>query len=70
MVESKPVSIWDQYPTKCTLCDTLMPLKVCKSAAGYYLGYFCPKDGPYSRETHYWATEAEAKDALERWLNG
>ena len=44
---------------------TQLPLKVCQSAAGYYLGYNCPVCGPYSRETGYFETEAEANKAME-----
>ena len=45
-------------------------LKVMKSAAGYYLGTSYTSDdmpwqAPYSRESGYWATEEEAKKALD-----
>lgn len=43
-----------------------LPLKVLRSAAGYYLGTQDPEDGsPYSRESvEYWPTEAAAAEAL------
>lgn len=41
-----------------------LTLKVCMSAAGYYLGYECPHCGPYSRETGYWKTRDAAEKAL------
>lgn len=42
-----------------------LPLKVLRSAAGYYLGTFDDEEGPISRESaEYWATEAEAEAAL------
>lgn len=49
-----------------TTCDCLqeLELEVLGSAAGYYLGYFCPNCGPYSRETGYYANRADAKAEL------
>lgn len=38
--------------TTCT-CGRDLPLKVCQSGAGFYLGYYCPNCGPYSRESDY-----------------
>jgi len=49
----------------CSECGETLVLKVCKSNAGYYLGYWCTRDGPESRETGYFDTEAEAKEALK-----
>jgi hypothetical protein len=49
--------------TTCT-CGEHLDLSVCRSQAGYYLGYFCLNCGPYSRETGYWDTEEEARQAL------
>lgn len=43
-----------------------LELQVCKSNAGWYLGYWCPKCGPYSRESGYFPTEAAATAALEK----
>ena len=41
-----------------------LPLKVLKSAAGFYLGTY-DEEGPYSRESEeYWRTEKEALAAL------
>jgi hypothetical protein len=37
----------------CEDCGTHLSLQVCKSNAGYYLGYYCDCCGPYSRETGY-----------------
>lgn len=39
-------------------------LQVCSSAAGFYLGYICPKCGPISRETGYFKSWAKANAAL------
>lgn len=38
---------------------------VCRSGAGYYIGYWCDQCGPYSRESlDYYKTEEDAEDAL------
>jgi hypothetical protein len=47
-----------------------LPLQVCESAAGFYLGTM-DEDEPYSRESaEYWRTREEANAALQspsRW---
>lgn len=43
---------------------TKLELKICRSAAGHYLGYFCPQCGPYSRETGYFNSHQDAERAL------
>lgn len=50
--------------TICLECGTDLELKVLSSAAGYYLGFLCPKHGPYSRESGYFVDEDAAKWAL------
>lgn len=35
-------------------CGKKLEFKVLQSAAGYYIGTFCPNCGPYSRETDYY----------------
>ena len=52
----------------CADCGTKMPLQVCESAAGYYLGYWCDECGPRSRETGYFRTYEEANTELAEWL--
>jgi hypothetical protein len=49
-------------------CGTLLPLRVYHSAAGYYIGYWCPNCGPYGRESEYFITEALAKAYLHDLL--
>jgi hypothetical protein len=49
---------------KCSDCKTDLPLKVLKSAAGYYVGRFCPMCGPYSRESGYHKTNESAQEEL------
>jgi hypothetical protein len=44
-----------------------LPLQVCESAAGFYIGTVHPQDGPYSRESQeYFPTRKGAEQALER----
>lgn len=56
--------------TKCMDCQTVLKLSVLRSGAGYYLGYFCPKCGPYSRESGYYPNKEAAEKALESGLFG
>ena len=48
---------------KCSTCGEEMPLKVCQSAAGWYVGRWC-SCGPHSRESGYFPTEEAAGIAL------
>jgi hypothetical protein len=42
-----------------------LPLEVCKSAAGFYLGTLDENGAPFSRESkQYWPTRREAERAL------
>lgn len=47
-------------------CDRKLYPQPCKSAAGFYAGYTCPEDGPYTRLTGYFSTHEEAQDEVER----
>jgi hypothetical protein len=51
----------------CTECSAELPLGVCKSPAGYFIGYWCNSCGPAGRETGYFGTDREANDALESY---
>ena len=52
-------------PTKiCHECSTELAIDIQKSAAGYYVGFFCPTCGPYSRESGYYRSYEEAEAAL------
>ncbi len=53
---------------KC-ICGKHLSLKVCQSAAGYYLGYFCDECGPYSRETGYFRNYIDAQRLLDDYRN-
>lgn len=50
-------------PSTCTRCKTKLRLEVLKSGGGFYLGTQCGC-GPYSRESRYFPTRAEAEAAL------
>ena len=50
--------------TICHECSTELAIDIQKSAAGYYVGFFCPTCGPYSRESGYYRTYEEAEKAL------
>jgi len=52
--------------TTCTDCKETLHLEVLSSAAGHYLGYSCNCCGPYSRESGYYSTEAEAQEMLKQ----
>ena len=45
--------------------DSAHPLKVCRSAAGWYIGAWDPLEGPISRDSvEYYRTEVAALAAL------
>lgn len=51
---------------KCVDCGRDLPVEVQHSAAGYYIGQWCPVDGPYSRlSQEYYSTFMLAQDALD-----
>lgn len=49
-------------------CGTELLLQIHRSNGGHYLGYFCPKCGPYSRETGYYRNYVEAETALSNYV--
>jgi hypothetical protein len=60
-------------PVICPTCGVRLVMEVLKSAAGYYIGFFCysmPKGneefcyGPYSRESGYYRSSEEAEKAM------
>lgn len=46
-------------------CGEILKLRVLESAAGYYIGTFCPNCGPNTRDSGYYGTKKEAKQALD-----
>jgi len=52
-------------PTNCEDCGRELPIEVQHSAAGYYIGQWCPVDGPYSRiSQEYFKSYELAAEAL------
>lgn len=47
--------------TTCIDCKRVLKLKVCHSAAGYYIGYCCDTCGPWSRVSGYMTKEGAEK---------
>ena len=47
--------------TNCHECGTELTIDVQKSAAGYYIGFWCPSCGPYSRERGYSRNRQQAQ---------
>ena len=56
--------------TACMECGTTLDIQVLCSAAGYYIGFFCPNCGPYSRESGYYDSREEAEKALNSGFYG
>ena len=54
--------------TICIECGTELNIEVLVSAAGYYIGFFCPQCGPYSRESGYYRSREEAEKSLSMSL--
>lgn len=52
--------------TICHECGTELSIGVQKSAAGYYVGFWCDRCGPYSRESGYYRSHEDAETALNR----
>lgn len=46
-------------------CGKKLEFQVLQSGAGYYIGTFCDRCGPYSRESHYYRTREDAEKALQ-----
>lgn len=62
-------------PPKCSFCEERglepadIPVKVCRSAAGWYVGQFCPNCGPIERlSLGYFDTELGAKLAVPMYV--
>lgn len=51
--------------TVCIDCGTELNVRVLSSSAGYYIGFFCPQCGPYSRESNYYKTREQAETDLD-----
>jgi hypothetical protein len=53
----------------CKDCKKIMPLEVCMSQAGYYIGRQCDC-GPYERVSGYFPARAIAEEELQRIRKG
>jgi hypothetical protein len=51
--------------TTCVNCGDELLIRVCRSNAGYYVGFSCDECGPYSRESGYYPTSDAAQKALD-----
>lgn len=51
--------------TECFDCEEPMKIGVYQSGAGFYIGFFCKNCGPYSRESLYYGSRANAEKALK-----
>ena len=56
--------------TTCVECGAHLEIQVCKSMAGYYVGFWCDRCGPYSRESGYYRSYEEAEKALSTGAYG
>lgn len=54
---------------KCPDCCKILTLDVYSTPAGYYIGTYCDC-GPYSRESEYYKTHAEASAVFKQWFDG
>jgi hypothetical protein len=58
---------------KCFNCGASLEKGVYRSAAGYYVGTWCNRCGPHSRESQYFTTREEAAFELvwrqEAWVH-
>jgi hypothetical protein len=60
-----PSECANETQTVCVECGTTIDLRILCSAAGYYIGFFCPECGPYSRESGYFHSRDEAETAFD-----
>ncbi len=46
-------------------CGMKLKLQICRSHAGFYWGTWCPRCGPYTRESGYYPTREAAQSAWD-----
>ena len=61
---TQPSECVNDTTTTCCRCQARLNVGIQRSAAGFYVGFFCPHCGPYSRESGYFRTREEAELAL------
>lgn len=54
-------------PIECEDCGSKLEVQVLRSNAGYYIGRFCDRDGPYERMSDYHPSEESAQAELDLW---
>jgi hypothetical protein len=69
MAEFRRINNMGKMTRVCSICKCTLTLRVCRSAAGFYLGFICPKDGPYERVSNYVKSEATAQYHLDNVLS-
>lgn len=52
--------------TVCIDCGTPLNIQVMFNDIGYFIGFYCPHCGPYSRESGYYPSWEEATVALTK----
>ena len=67
---SLPGECVNDNQTFCIDCGTALSIEVLRSAAGYYIGFCCPKCGPYSRESGYYPNKEAAEKAMKEGFIG
>lgn len=60
---------WNAKRVQCLDCEEELELRVCRSAAGWYAGFWCDICGPGDRVSSYFKTEAEAQRFAEKVTN-
>jgi hypothetical protein len=50
--------------TRCPDCNEKLELDVYRSAAGYYVGFWCDRCGPISRESGYYKEREDAQKEM------
>ena len=64
-----PLKAIHDEETDCDECGEHLVLDVYESGGGFYVGFWCPNCGPYSRESRYFEKRRYAEKHLE-WLVG
>lgn len=59
--------VYNKATTACYDCGQVMKLKPCRSGAGWYAGFTCPRCGsPHDRVSGYFKTDDEAQAWIDK----
>jgi hypothetical protein len=58
----------DYRSEHCRQCEAVLPVKVCQSRAGYYIGTDCNNCGPHGRFSGYTTNKEVAERVLQAFL--